>query len=267
MKKQNRKREKVFYYSDEAHDDFAGLNIKTKRVDGSFKFIHKNPLWRLCSFLVYYFVAVPIVLLYVKLFLRVKFVNKKAVKKCKQKYFLYGNHTGIIDAFIPNIISLPKRNKIFVSPDTVSIKGIKTLVQMLGALPVPTDIRGMKKFLKAVEYYHKNNNITIYPEAHIWPYYTGVRAFSDSSFAYAVKYNAPVFAFFTAFAKPKGFLSKFRKANVTVFVSDAFYPDLSLPFSEAKKRLRDEVYNFMVEKSAFSTYEVYKYIKKEEKVA
>lgn len=98
----------------------------------------------------------------------------------------------------------------------------------------------------------------------MWPYYTGVRAFSDSSFAYAVKYNAPVFAFFTAFTKPKGFLSKFRKANVTVYVSEAFYPDTSLPQNVAKKLLRDKVYYFMVERSALSTYKVYEYIKKEE---
>lgn len=240
MKKQNRKREKVFYYSDELHDDFAGLSIKTKRVDEKFKFIHRNPLWRSCSFLIYYIVAVPVLLLYMKLFLRVRFVNKRAVKGCKEKYFLYGNHTGMFDAFIPNVISLPKRNKILVSPDTVSIKGIKALVQMLGALPVPSDMRGMKSFLRAVEYYHGKNNITIYPEAHMWPYYTGVRAFSDSSFAYAVKYNAPV------------------------FVSDAFYPDTSLPQNVAKKLLRDEVYDFMVERSALSTYKVYEYIKKEE---
>ena len=259
MKKQKPK--KVIYYSDEKNDDFAGTKIKTKTVDSSFKFVHKNPVWRFFSFLIYYCIAVPVVWVYVKLIKRGKFVNVKAVKKCKEKYYLYGNHTGIIDAYTPNLITLPRRNKIIVSPDTVSIKGLKNIVQMLGALPTPNSLNGMKSFLSAVEYYHEIYNITIYPEAHIWPYYTGVRDFCDSSFAYPVKHNAPVFAFFTAYSEPKGLFSKFKKANVTIYISNAFYPDINLSSREAKNKLRNEVYSFMLEKSKLSTHAVIEYVK------
>lgn len=259
MKKQKPK--KVIYYSDEKNDDFAGTKIKAKTVDSSFKFVHKNPVWRFFSFLIYYCIAVPVVWVYVKLIKRVKFVNVKAVKKCKEKYYLYGNHTGIIDAYTPNLITLPRRNKIIVSPDTVSIKGLKNIVQMLGALPSPNSLNGMKSFLSAVDYYHERYNITIYPEAHIWPYYTGVRDFCDSSFAYPVKHNAPVFAFFTAYSEPKGLFSKFKKANVTIYISNAFYPDINLSSREAKNKLRNEVYSFMLEKSKLSTHAVIEYVK------
>ena len=78
MKKQKPK--KVIYYSDEKNDDFAGTKIKAKTVDSSFKFVHKNPVWRFFSFLIYYCIAVPVVWVYVKLIKRVKFVNVKAVK-------------------------------------------------------------------------------------------------------------------------------------------------------------------------------------------
>lgn len=262
MRKQKPKR--VIYYTDEQNEDFAGTNIKRKTVDENFTFIHKNPIWRGVAFFLYYFIAIPLIWFYERVLLRVKFVNKKAVKKCKGKrYFLYGNHTGFIDAFTPNLISFPRSNKIVVSADTVSIRGLKHLTQMLGAIPLPTGMRGMKQFIKAVDHYHEKHNITVYPEAHIWPYYTGVRAFSDVSFGYPVKYNAPVIAFFTAYTKPKGFLSWFRKANVTVYVSDPIYPEEGLTGKEAREDLRNKVYGFMSEKSKLSNYSVIEYIAKE----
>lgn len=260
MKSKKTKPKKIIYYSDELNDDFAGMNIKPNKVDSKFKFIHENPIWRFFSFIIYYFIAVPIVWVYEVLLFRVKFVNKKAVKKLKkQKCYFYGNHIGILDAFTPNLISLPTKNKILVSPETVSIKGIRGLVQMLGAIPVPDSIDGMKKFVKAIDYYHKNHNITIYPEAHIWNYYTGVRNFKDSSFAYPINHNAPVIAFFTAFSEPKGFLSCFRKANATIYISDPIYPDLTMPKKVAQRELRDKVYNFMLQASKNSTYSVIEY--------
>ncbi|MGI6201809.1 MAG: lysophospholipid acyltransferase family protein [Eubacteriales bacterium] len=258
------KNKKVFYYDDELCDDFAGLNIKRCTVDKNFRYLRNSLLWRLCSLFLYYFVAYPIVWFYMRVLMRVRFVNKEAVRQCgKNPYFLYGNHTGFFDAFTPNLISFPRRNKIIVAADTVSIKGIKNLVQMLGAVPIPTDISGIKNFVRAVDTYHKSHNITIYPEAHICPYYNGIRPFSDASFGYAIRHNSPVIAFFTAYSKPKGFLSWLRKANITFYVSNPLYPDEGLAGREARKNLRDKVYNFMLEKSKHSNYEVVKYIRRE----
>jgi hypothetical protein len=177
---------------------------------------------------------------------------------------MYGNHIGFFDAFTPNLISCPRKNMIVVSPDTVSIKGLRTIVEWLGAIPTPSDISGMRNFKKSVTEHSKTKNITIYPEAHIWPYFTGVRDFSDASFAYPVEKNAPVIAFFTAFSEPRGFLSCFRKANMTVYVSNPMYPDKTLPPRAARRELRDRVYAFMKEHSEkYSTYSVIEYIKKD----
>ena len=264
MEEKNNKT-KIIYFQDELNDDFAGTKIKTKTVDKNFKFVHKNPIWRFCSFLVYYVIAIPVVAFFCLIVKKVKFVNRKAIKQAKKGHkkgiFLYGNHTGVIDAYTPNLISYPTQNKIVVSPDAVSIKGIKNIVQMVGGIPVPSDIAGLKKFVSAIEYHNKHgHNITIFPEAHIWPYYTGVRNFKDSSFSYPVTTNSPVVAFFTAYSKPKGWLAKFRKANITVFVSDPIYPNTNLSKKEAQKELRDKVFSFMKECSEkHSTHKVVDY--------
>lgn len=259
---------KTFYYKDELTDDFSSVKVNKKKVDSSFKFIHKNLIWRFFSFLIYYLLAIPVAFFHTILFRRVKFVNKKVLKGLKkQKAFFYGNHTGYtLDASIPCLMSFWGRNKILVSPDTVSIFGIKNLVQMVGALPIPSGLNGMKEFVNAIDYYHKNYHITVFPEAHIWPYYTSVRNFSSSSFRYPAKYNAPVVAFCTCYTKPTGLFKNLRKANITVYISEIFYPDKSLSIAENKKLLRDKVYNFMKDTTQkYSTYKVIDYKKLEKK--
>lgn len=256
-----KKEPKIIYYNDEKNDDFANMNINAREIDGSFKYLHSNPLWRAVAGLLYYGIAFPLVWIFERIILRIKFVNKKALKKCRGKHvFLYGNHTGWYDAFTPNLISFPTRCRIIVSRETVSIKGLSTIVQMLGAIPIPTSIYAMKNFSDAVDTHHQKSNIAIFPEAHIWPYYTGVRNFSDASFSYPVKHGVPVIALFTAYTEPKGFLSCFRRANITVYVSDPIYPDASLPARKARTELRNKVYEFMLEKSKLSTYKVCKYV-------
>ena len=257
------KEKRVIYYKDELNDDFAGTNIKAQSVDGSFKFIHRSIFWRAAAFLLYRFVAFPLVFIYEKLILGVKFDNKKALRKYKKRsVFIYGNHTGFYDAFTPNLITFPHRNMIVVSPDTVSIKGLRCIVLMLGAIPTSNSLKGMKGFMECIDYHASGGAaITIYPEAHIWPYYTGVRPFTDASFYYPVKHKSPTFAFFTAYTKPKGLLSFLRKANITVYVSDPIFPSENLSEREKRKDIRDKVYSFMLEKSRYSDYEVIKYIK------
>ena len=262
MKKE--KKIRTIYYSDPLNDDFAGTHIKQKKVDENFKYVHKNIFWRFFSNLIYYVFAIPIVWFYVKVVQHVRFVyeDKKALKNLDKTYFLYGNHTGVLDVYTPNLIPKHKRNKILVSPDAVSVKGIKGIVQMLGALPVPNTKTGLRSFTEALEYYYKKKYIiTIYPEAHIWPYYTDIRPFKDTSFGYPVKFNAPVVAFVTTFSAPK---TRFKNATRTVRVSAPFFPNPDLPYKEAKKDLRDRVYNWMKEQAdKYSTYKYINYVYKE----
>ena len=49
--------EKVRYYKDELNDDFAGNDIKTKKLPEDHKYIKKNPFWEVASFILYYIVA------------------------------------------------------------------------------------------------------------------------------------------------------------------------------------------------------------------
>ena len=110
---------------------------------------------------------------------------------------------------------------------------------------------------------NRRRAVALYPESHIWPWYTGIRPFGDSSFDYPVKDNVPCVAFTTTYRRRKIF--KNGKPLITVTVSEPFYPGPSLPRQAARRDLRDRAYSFMCGvASAPGNYEYVKYVKKED---
>lgn len=257
-------KEKVIYYSDELNDDFAKTDIKRKPLGAKYKYVHKNILWRAICFIVYYVVAIPLVFLINKIVHHQRIKNKKVLKQAKKSgYFVYGNHTSYLnDCFSVPVMALPKRAYIVCNPDALSIKGIKNIVQMLGAIPLANTLKEHKEMVRCIEQRIKEKQvISIYPEAHIWPYYTKIRPFTSISFKYPVKCNAPVFAITHCFQKRK--FSK--KPKVISFIDGPFYPNTKLSVNEASEELRNKVYLVMCERAEKnSTYEYIRYIKKEE---
>lgn len=253
-------RHRIVYYKDPLNDDFAGTQINQKKIDDNFVYVHESKIWRLFSSVFYYGIAIPILYFLVKLSRHVKVKNKKAVKKLKKTgYFLYGNHTNIYDAFIPHTqVTRLKKTYIIANPDAVSIKGVKNLVMMLGALPTPSSIQSVKNFNAAIEKrINQKRVIVIYPEAHIWPFFNGLREFSDISFQYPAKLDKPLIAMVTTYRKPKGKLNKKRRPFIDITLSEPIYPNKELSLKDNMKYLHDQVYNFMkeiIEKSGSPEY-------------
>lgn len=233
--------QRVIYYSDTT-DDFAGTNIRAQTVDATFPFIHKNILWKAAAFLLYYVIAVPLVALFIKISNKTRFVNRKAVRKIRGGFFLYGNHTHWSDAFMPHVIVAPKRAYIIASPDAVSVKGIKNIVLMLGTIPLPTEANGLRPFYKAVRQRSKEGScIGLYPEAHIWPYYTGIRPFSTAAFTYPAEFGVPVVAMATIYRERKGM----GKPGHTVILSDPIYAEPGMSVRETQRFFHARVTKFM----------------------
>jgi hypothetical protein len=187
-----------------------------------------------------------------------KCVNKRVLKKYKRNgYFMYGNHTLMAgDAFIPHLINFPKKTYIVVHPDNVSVKVSRPIVEMCGALPLPDTLTASKNFLSAMNRRIKSGGIIqIYPEAHIWPYYIGIRNYSSASFRYPIKMNYPVFVVTNTFHKRK--FSKVPK--IITYIDGPFLPDLTLPPKQQELKLRDMVYSAMKSRSEENTYQVIEY--------
>ena len=251
---------KTVYYKDEINDDFAGTNIKRKPLDTNHKYINDAPLWRFFSFVLYRIIATPVGTLFNKLTYRMRIVGRKKLKKFSDTgYFLYGNHTLIPgDAFTPTMVSFPKKAYIVVNPDATSLPILGKVVEMLGAMPVPDDLSNMRRFCEAIDNRVADNNaVVIYPEAHIWPYYTKIRPFKEVSFKYPAKAIKPVFCFTTVFKKGK----IIPISKTTVYIDGPFFPDESLSCRENQQKLRAEVFSAMAKRSELSDVEKIKYIK------
>jgi len=252
----------VHYYENELEDDFAenNGNLENVKIDKNYKYLHKNIFWRIGSFIVYRLIFLVPVNIYAKLKFGLKIEGKQKIKNYKKQnkkgYFVYHNHTQeILDAFLPTIINFPTKAYIIANSDNVSIKGLKTANKMMGALPVPEDKESTRNFLEAINHHlEKGKAISIYPEAHVWPYYIGIRNFKSVSFKYPVKQNVPVFSCTTTYQK-----NKKGKAKVVLYIDGPFYPKVDLGLKQAQKDLRDEVYNKMQERAQNSNIEVIKY--------
>ena len=251
---------KIIYYSDELNEEFSKAKIIPRNIDENYKY-ERGIFWNAISYKTQNILSMPIKLIYPKIKFKIKYIGKEKFKECKkQGYFIYANHTqDFCDTFIPSIANYPKRNFFIVNPENVSMKGMQNLVEFLGAIPIPNDHRGMVNFKKSVENKIKNrNSVTIYPEAHIWPYYTKIRPFKDVSFKYPIELNTPVFCITNTYKRVN---ENSDKVQIVSYVDGPFFADKGLSKKEAQKNLRDKVYNKMVERSKESNFEYIKYIK------
>ena len=255
------KEQQTIYFSDELNEDFSEDVEQDKPVSEKYVYYSNNLFWQIKHFFWNNIIAWPVSMIYAKTKFAWKIVNKKAFKQVKRtSYFIYGNHTQqFFDASMPKRISYHEAY-VMVNRKNLNIKGLGWLVKRLGALPVPTNVHETKKFVTAVdEIIKKRKSILIYPEAHIWPYYTKIRPFVSTSFRYPVKYDVPAFCFTNTYHKRKN-----GKVQIITYIDGPFYPNKEMPSKERIQDLHDRVYNTMVERSKLSDYEFIKYIKKEE---
>ena len=253
---------KVIYYTDELNDEFSTAQITPRKIDGNYRYVDDRPIKRFTHFFWYRVIATPVAFFYTKLALRQRTRGAGVLKKYKKTgYFMYGNHTQDIgDAFIPNMINFPKTDYIIVHPNNVSMPTLGKITPSLGALPLPDDMEAYRNFIKAIEHrISQNRAVVVYPEAHIWPYYTGIRPFTDVSFSYPVKTGAPVFCFTNTYHKRR-FANKPR---IVTCVDGPFFADATKDARTARKELRDAVYNTMCQRAKESDFIQIRYVKRE----
>ncbi len=256
------KEKKTIYYSDELNDDFAPTHgkIKAKKITGDYNYLmDKRPLWKFLRIILYRVIATPVAFIYMHL-KGIKIKNRKAIKKIKGGFILYSNHSQMAgDAFTPSLVTFPRRANILVSPDAVSIPIIGKIVPLVCGLPVPSDLAATKNLHKAMgKLIKKGQTIVVFPEAHAWPYYNGIRHFSAASFAYPFSFNVPAVGFTVTYRQRK--ILKNAKPFVTVTVSEPIYPNEC----NGKLEMRDKIYNFMKDVAEReNSYAYINYVKKE----
>ena len=253
----------VNYYRDELGDEFSRARIKARPIDGHYRYPTDSPFARISHFLWYRVVAAPVAFFYTRWKFRHRIVGGERLRPYLHTgYFLYGNHTQAIgDAFLPHMLQ-PRQDKwVIVHPSNVSIPILGRLTPFMGALPLPDDHVAYRNFIAALERrLRAGNAVVIYPEAHIWPYYTDIRPFTDASFYYPVKFDVPAFCFTNTYQRQ----SNRTTPQIVTYVDGPFFPDKTLPPRQRRRDLRDRIHACMTERARRSDLIMIEYIKQEE---
>lgn len=252
---------KTYYYS-KLSDDLVDSHNQNFKLPDSYQILPSKPLERLWNPIARTLASL-FGWIYSKIFLHVHVIGKEKLKAAdNQGYFVYGNHTQPLgDVFTPLTIFSPYRFYGIAGQANWGIPIIGKLLVRYGGLPVGNDIHQSIKLIKAIkQVIAKKGIITIYPEAHVWPYYTKIRPFDATSFHFPIKTNSPVFAMTTTYHKPK--LGKHPK--IITYIDGPFYPDQDLSSKKAQEKLYNEVRAIMIQRAECSDYQYYKYIKKQE---
>lgn len=254
--------QKTIYYSDELNDEFSAGGITARKIDESYNYggtIFRGPVRAVC----YHFLAKIIGKCWLKLHFGHKIVGAEKLRKVKGAYFLYGNHTHpVMDALMPTMLHFTGSTYVIVHPDNVSMPVLGKLTPALGAIPLPDDKKAFRNYSAYLEkLVKKGRAVAIYPEAHIWPFYTKIRPFPSTSFHYPVKYDVPVFCFTNTYQK-----RHFRKTpRVVTYVDGPFYKNPELSRAEQIEELRNLCYTHMTEAAKHSDAERIRYVKAEKK--
>ncbi len=247
----------VIYYNDELNDEFSAGGITPRKIDESYRY--EGTVFRpLVRFLFYHIIAKPAAFLFLKLKFGHRIIGREKFRTVKGSYFMYGNHTNPIpDALIPTMLRPLKGAYVIVHADNVSIPYLGRVTPAMGAVPLPEGREAYKNFTACITgLVERGQVIAIYPEAHIWPYYTHIRNFRADSFHYPVTYDKPVFCFTNTYRRRR----HSKTPRIVTYVDGPFYPDSSLRKPRRVKDLRDRVYEAMVRRSKSSDVELIKYI-------
>ena len=250
--------QKIIYYDDEQNNEFSATEITPRVIDESYRYIIPGPFKKFTHFFWYSIIAKPFGFCYLKLKFSHRILNAEKLRGESEGFFLYGNHTQAIgDAFIPSMIAKRSSVYVVVHPNNVSMPVLGRITPSLGALPLPDNLGAARHFMEAVKQrISEGSPVCIYPEAHIWPYYTGIRNFSDSTFSYPVMCNKAVYCFTNTYQRSKSG----GRIHIVTYVDGPFYPDAALSRKNAERALKTQVLQTMRSRAKNSNVEKIRYI-------
>lgn len=258
-------KERIIYYEDELNDDFSGLNINVKPLGEGYRYMRTHWLFKAFEFVFYYAVMIPVVYMLQKVYCHQKFANRKVMKQARKTgCFIVSNHTQVqSDSYIGPLAMFPTKCFIISNPHVLSLKGMRLGMQAYGVIPLGSNFSEKKEFLRCIEArMQAGNAVIVYPEAHVWPYYTKIRPFDEQCFLYLVDQKKPMYVLTNCYQKRK-FL---KKPQIVTYADGPFYPNSSSSRKDAARELRDIAYETMCKRTKeHSTCEYIKYVKKESK--
>ncbi|MFA7416975.1 MAG: glycosyltransferase [Acholeplasma sp.] len=214
---------------------------KTKKLSKTLKgkafarqFNHR-PVKRTVSAFAYYFIALPLLTLYLKIFLNVHYKNRKNFRKVKGGAVIISNHVHTLDSVMNSVASFPKRPIMTALQDNFKRPVAGFFVNLLGAVPVPETLLETRLFFNQLGNHTKHGRfVHVYPEGELIKTDNHVRSFKNGAFKLAVDAGVPIIPVRIHFKQ-----GRFRK-QILLNVGQPVYPDLMATNKEAQVKLKTE---------------------------
>ena len=245
---------KVYKYKS-FDEDVVTTSGQDYQLPEDYRYIRDRWWERLWSAMVYGFFS-QVARFWLRWGLHARFVGRKKLLRAPRDkgFFVYGNHTQEFgDPMIALALGfrpVKRRIRALCAPSNLGVPGIGPLIPYLGGIPIAPGRDGLQETEKAVSWCCNNAQpVVIFPEAHVWPWYTGIRPFSSASFHYPVQENLPVFAMTVTYQKRR----RGSRPRTTIYIDGPWIPDPALPEREQKKTLCETVRLAMEVRSESST--------------
>ncbi|WP_297815852.1 1-acyl-sn-glycerol-3-phosphate acyltransferase [uncultured Lactobacillus sp.] len=249
------KTKKTFYYH-QLTDDVVQTKNQNFSLPENYQIIKTGPKCKTIRYL-----ATGFAYLFTYLIKHVRVIGRDKIKNYKnQAYFVYANHTQPVnDAFMPLTLFGSQDYYALANQANWSLPFIGKYLLPYGGLPVGKNLKQSIKLIQAIQTLVKHNkHIVIYPEAHVWPYYTQIRPFDQTSMNFPVSLKAPVFVMTTTYQKSKFF----KRPRMIVYLDGPFLADSQLTKKDQQKKLHDQILKTMQTRAKLSNYSYYEYKQK-----
>jgi 1-acyl-sn-glycerol-3-phosphate acyltransferase len=187
-------------------------------------------------------------------------VGLAKLRQAPQGIFLYANHTQPVgDAFMPLVLGGRRQTYVIAAPSNLSVPVMGKLVPRGGGLVLPSTRRQLVQFNQVVAtVIAAGAMVTVYPEAHVWPYATQIRPFVPGAFHYPVATQAPVFVQTNVYTRRHG------RPRITAYIDGPIVPDQHLSQPAQRRQLAAAVAAQMQQRAALSDASYIEYRRKEE---
>lgn len=211
----------------------------------NFTYLQKGILFSICSNLLYYGIAFPILKIVTKIVYDLKIEGKENIRNLKKGAISVSNHVLVLDCAMIGLAYGFKKIYYTTQEESFEIPFVRKLIKLLRAIPIPKSISHKKQFIQEIDYIlQTGNGVHFYPEGVLQTYCEKIRNFKDGAFNFAINNNVPVVPMVFKFREPKGIRKIFkRKKDVTLVVLEPIIPNkMNSNKKQRVENLKQKVY-------------------------
>lgn len=241
------------------NDDFVSSSNQNYQLPNDYQWIRTGKWWLATNIIVTAMADMAAWILF-RMIKRPKIVFAEKIRNYHDAgFFVYGNHTQThLDALMAFHL-LPRRFvNIIASPANLGVSIIGRMLPLAGVLPIPSSFHKLREFTQAVNQQARDGHaVFIYPEAHVWPFYTKIRPFSRSAFHYPVDTSLASFCLTTTYQARRWS----KKPKIVIYVDGPFYPRQGLDKRQQELDLKQQIVDCMTSRSSLNDIEYIHYKK------